>query len=149
MGRHKAIETPEKLLELFQAYKAWAKENPYLWHDFVGKDAQEVWKRRERPITWVGFESYLYQKGICGDLGAYERNDNESYTDYLPILRAIKREINQDIIEGATAGIYQQNIAARLTGLVDRKEIEHTVPAPFLNNDPLSDGADTTNDSTS
>lgn len=147
-GKPKYIESPEKLWEYFEEYKLWAEKHPYLWHDFVGKDATEVWKKRKRPITMVGFEAYLNKQGILADLKDYHSNKDERYTEYAPIIRAIKNEIHQDIIEGATAGVYQQNIAARLTGLADKKEIEHTIPTPFINVDPLSDGSDQANNGT-
>lgn len=125
MGKPKAIESPEQLQQYFEDYKKWAKENPFKWHDFVGKDADEVWKERERPLTWFGFEAHLCKQGILTQLTHYEQNTGDAYTEYLPIIRAIKAEINQDIVEGASAGVFQQNIAARLTGLVDKKELDH------------------------
>jgi hypothetical protein len=127
MSRGKAIESPEKLWELFDKYKIWAKDNPYLWHDFVGKDAEEVWKKRERPITWMGFEAWLYREGVVYHLGHYEQNNQESYGDYLPVIRAIKLECSVDVIDGALAGVYNQNIAARLEGLADKKEVDKKI----------------------
>jgi hypothetical protein len=110
----KAIETPEKLLELF---------NPYKWHDYVGKDAEEVWKKRERPITWIGFEGWLTEQGILTGLQHYEQNTNDAYTDYLPVIRVIKRQCSADVITGALAGVYNQNIAARLEGLKEQSDV--------------------------
>lgn len=127
MGRDKIIESPEELYSLFQQYKDWTKHNPYLWHDYVGKDAEEVWKRRERPITWIGFEGWLCETGVITQLTHYEQNTNESYTKFLPIIRAIKKECSRDIIEGAMAGVYNQNLAARLEGLADKKDVEKTI----------------------
>lgn len=123
MPRDKAIDTPEELAELFENYKTWAGENPYKWHDFVGKDAEEVWKERQRPITWIGFEAYLCKQKIVTHLGHYEQNTGGSYTEYLPIIRAIKKECSEDVISGALAGVYNQNIAARLEGLKDQQDI--------------------------
>jgi hypothetical protein len=127
MGKPKYIETPEKFWEYFEAYQEHIKQNPIKKQDFVGKDALEVNRKLERPLTWVGFENYLYKAGIISDLSDYEENKNNSYTDYLPIIRVIKRIIEQDQFEGATVGIYQQNIIARKLGLVDKKEVERTV----------------------
>ena len=124
MARDKAIESPEALKELFNDYKKWSAENPYKWHDFVGKDAEEVWKERQRPLTWIGFEGWLAMEEVVVHLGHYEQNTGGSYTDYLPIVRAIKRECSMDTISGALAGVYNQNIAARLEGLTDKKEVE-------------------------
>jgi hypothetical protein len=125
MPRDKAIETPNELAELFEEYRKWVDENPYRVHDFVGKDADEVERKRHRPLTWVGFEGWLYRQGILQHLGHYEQNTNGSYEAYLPIIRALKGQCSMDVIDGALAGIYNQNIAARLEGLTDKKELDH------------------------
>jgi hypothetical protein len=57
-GRKKIIQTPEMFWELFIDYKTWAKQNPIKVHDYVGKDALEVHRNRERPLTIEGFENY-------------------------------------------------------------------------------------------
>jgi|SRR6185369_9695179 len=125
MGRNKAIESPDALSELFEKYRTWVTDNPLKVHDFVGKDALEVHKNRQRPLSWIGFEAWLYRQGILSQLTHYEQNTGDAYTDYLPIIRAIKTQCSADIIDGALAGIYQQNIAARLEGLTDKKELDH------------------------
>lgn len=125
MPREKLIGSPEILAELFEKYRTWAKDTPYEFHDFVGKDAEEVWKKRQRPLTWKGFEAWLYREGVVSQLTHYEQNTDDSYTAYLPIIRALKNQCSADIIDGALAGIYQQNIAARLEGLTDKKELDH------------------------
>ena len=42
MGRHKKIESPELLWELFCRYKDWVAKNPIRVQDYVGKDGDEV-----------------------------------------------------------------------------------------------------------
>lgn len=123
LGKPKDIESPERLLEYFEQYKAWAKSNPYKVHDFVGKDAIEVHKEKERPITFIGFEGWLSMNKITSQLKHYELNTNGSYTDYLPIIAHIKAQTSADIVDGAMAGIYNANLAARLQGLVDKSDI--------------------------
>jgi hypothetical protein len=122
-GTVKNIESPQKLLQLFNEYKEWVKENPFLVHDFVGKDAVEVFKQKQRPITWQGFEGYLSERGIVSQLGQYERNKDNSYSDYLPIISHIKAQTSANIIDGAMSGVYNANLAARLQGLVDRSDV--------------------------
>ena len=90
-GAPKVFESPKHLLDLFKEYKEWTKVNPFLWHDYTGKDAEEVWKQRQRPITWVGFEGWLCERDIAYHLGNYEQNRNGAYEEFLPIIRAIKR----------------------------------------------------------
>jgi hypothetical protein len=125
MPRTKAIETPERLQELFDQYREWVKTSPYMVHDFVGKEGVEVERKRQRPLTWVGFEAWLWREGVVTHLGHYEQNTEGSYTEYLPIIRALKNQCSSDIIDGALSGVFNQNIAARLEGLTDKKELDH------------------------
>lgn len=123
MPRDKAISTPEELAELFNKYKDWAKSTPYLVHDFVGKDAIEVEKKKERPLTWVGFEAWLWREGVVQHLGHYEQNTDGAYEAYLPTIRALKMQCRADVIDGALSQVYNQNIAARLEGLKDATDV--------------------------
>jgi hypothetical protein len=132
VGRPKRFDTPEQLAELYNAYRLDAKNKPYLVHDFVGKDANEVRKEKERPLSWIGFECYLYEQGIIQDLDDYERNTNQSYTIFQPIIRAIKKHIERDQFEGATAGIYNANIIARKLGLADKQELKVSEVEVFI-----------------
>lgn len=127
MGKPKYIETPEKLWELYNQYKEWTKENPILKQDFVGKDADEVYRRLERPLSFEGFEVYLREQDVICDLGDYDRNKDGRYQDYATIIRACKKDIEVNQFNGATVGIFQQNIIARKLGLVDKKEVEQKV----------------------
>ncbi len=127
MGKNKYIESPEKLAELFNQYSEEVKAHPRLKQDFVGKDAEEVQRKLERPLSWIGFEVWLYKNGIIGDLDDYEKNTNDSYSDYQPIIRTIKKIIEDDQFEGASVGVYQQNIIARKLGLVEKREETQTV----------------------
>lgn len=122
LGRPKNIESPEDLWKLFRQYKAWAKDHPYLKHDFVGKDGDSVHRKLERPLTFVGFEVYLFERMIISNLGDYERNKDNRYDDFATIIRAIKNVIEADQFEGASVGVYQHNIIARKLGLADKQE---------------------------
>lgn len=122
VGRPRNIESPEELWRLFRLYKDHAKSNPYEKQDFVGKDADEVVRKLERPLSWVGFEVYLYERLIINDLGDYERNKENRYAEFTTIVRAIKAYIEQDQFEGASVGIYKENIIARKLGLADKQE---------------------------
>jgi hypothetical protein len=127
VGRPKNIESPEQLWKLFRSYRTWAKENPYEKQDFVGKDADEVTRKLERPLSWVGFEVYLFERMIISDLGDYERNKENRYAEFTTIIRAIKAYIEQDQFEGASVGVYKENIIARKLGLADKQEARQVV----------------------
>jgi hypothetical protein len=124
MGKHKYIETPEKLWEYFELYKTHTKSRPFLVKDWVGKDALDVFREKERPLTIEGFECWLFDQSIIGDLGDYFSNKNEKYTDYSTICRAIKKAVRQDQIEGGMAGMYNPSITQRLNGLVEKTQTE-------------------------
>lgn len=126
-GRPKNIESPEALHELFEEYKQWVKENPFMVHDYVGKDAIEVERRKQRPLSWVGFEGFLARAGIIEHLGNYEQNTGGTYTAFLPIIRVCKKQCSADIVDGALAGVYAHNLAARIEGISDKKELEAQV----------------------
>lgn len=124
MAKHKYIETPEKMWELFCQYKQWAKDNPIKVQDFVGKDGAEVHREKERPLTMEGFECFVMDNSELSypDLTEYFEAKNESYRSYFPICSRIRREIRNEQIVGGMVGIYNPSITQRLNGLVDKQE---------------------------
>lgn len=124
MGKNKYIETPDKLWEYFELYKKDTKSRPFLVKDWVGKDAVDVYREKERPLTIEGFECWLFDQKIIGDLGDYFSNKNNNYTDYSTICRAIKKAVRQDQIEGGMSGMYNPSITQRLNGLVEKTQTE-------------------------
>ena len=57
----------------------------------------------------------------------YFKNQDNAYTEYLPICSQIKREIRNDQIEGGMAGVYNPSITQRLNSLVEKSENKHEV----------------------
>jgi len=127
MAKHKYIETPERMWELFEAYRDWAKENPFKQKDWVGKYGDQVFREKERPLTMEGFERYVYGEGLNGDLSHYFANYESRYTDYLAVCSRVRKEIRGDQIEGGMAGIYNPSITQRLNNLVEKTENKHEV----------------------
>lgn len=149
MGRYKLIESPEKLWELFELYKKETKSTPILVHDFVGKDGNSVYREKEKPLTIEGFECYLFDRDIIGDLSHYFANTNNKYADFLTICSRIRKAVRQDQINGGMAGIFNPSITQRLNGLVEKTENknEHsgTINANFGN--PLQSPSQSEKDS--
>lgn len=127
----KYIESPEKLWELFLAYKKEVKNNPVIVKDWVGKDAETVYREKEKPLTMVGFECYVlnHTEITYPDLTVYFEGKVDSYKDYFPISSRIKSEIKNDQITGGMTMIYSQNLTARLNNLVEKTE-DVTPPKP-------------------
>ncbi len=130
--KKKYIESPQKMWELFEQYAIWAKKNPYKVKDWVGGMGKAVTRHKERPLSFVGFEAWLFKNGVISDLGHYERNTDGSYESYLPIITHIKKIIEADQFDGASAGIYQQNIIARKLGLTEKSTVELKSEQPLF-----------------
>ncbi len=122
MGKRKYIETPEKMWEYFETYKKWVKENPIQVQDYVGKDAEMVYRTKERPLTIDGFECWCYDNEIISDLSQYFANTEQRYTDYQTICLRIRKAVRTDQIEGGMAGIYNPSITQRLNNLTEKTE---------------------------
>lgn len=132
MGKNKYIENPEKMWEYFERYKKEVKQDVILVHDFVGKDAEEVYRRKERPLTLEGFENWCADNEIIEDLGHYFANTDNRYENYRTICSRIKKVIRQDQIEGGMAGIYNPSITQRLNNLVERTEVKEVKEQPLF-----------------
>jgi hypothetical protein len=129
-GRPRNLESPEQMLELFEAYKDHIKSNPFLIHDYVGKDGKSVYREKEKPLTLEGFENYCYKRVGCVE--QYFKNRDELYTEYVPICRAIKKEIREDQIQGGMAGLYNPSITQRLNGLVEKVDNTVNITQPLF-----------------
>lgn len=137
MGKNKYIESPEKLWELFIAYKKEVKNNPRLIQDFVGKDGDEIIRKKERPLTIEGFKVFCYEN--AGDIQNYLFNRDNSYTEYATIITRIKDEIRGDQIEGGLLGEYNPNLTARINGIREQTETTSNHNINLMNIDPLAD----------
>lgn len=142
MPKDKLIETPEELFELFTQYLDSIKANPKLVQDFVGKDASEVERKKERPLTMEGFENFV--AGIDGmprELDMYFANRDNRYSEYVSICSHIRRLIRQDQIEGGMTGIYNPSITQRLNNLVEKVDTTSEIKIDSIDYDKLSNSA--------
>jgi len=143
MGKPKYIESPQKLWELFVDYKKQVKDNPTIIKDWVGKDADQVHREKERPLTMVGFECYVCENTNVSypDLTVYFEGKEESYKDYFPISSRIKAEILNDQLTGGMVMIYSQSLTARINNISDKQEIKHDLPErpPIFGDNPLDE----------
>jgi len=126
MRSKKYIETPEQMEAHFEAYKIATKSRPILVHDFVGKDGNEVYRKRERPLTMLGFYTYLAKNKIISDASDYFENDGDRYDEFKIVCQCIKNEITSDQIEGGMANIYNHTITARLNNLTEKIQDDGT-----------------------
>jgi hypothetical protein len=115
--KKKYIETPEKLYELFQAYKDSRK--PREIQKATAAGVKSEW--HTPPLTMEGFENYCEE--VIGCVHQYFVNQDNAYTAYLNICSRIKRLIRQDQIEGGMVGQYNPSITQRLNGLTEKQDV--------------------------
>lgn len=118
------------MLALFDEYKQHVKANPIKFQDWVGGAGKPVTRKKERPLTFDGFQVYVWRKGIANGIDQYFSNYEGRYSEYVDICQSIKREIREDQISGGMAGIYNPSITQRLNNLKEQTEsttIVHTM----------------------
>ena len=117
MAKKKYIETPEKLYELFEAYKA--NRKPREIQKATATGVKSEW--HTPPLTMEGFEIYCFNE--VGSIDHYFRNTDNSYSEYFFICSNIKKEIRNDQIEGGMVGQYNPSITQRLNGLTEKTDV--------------------------
>lgn len=121
MGKHKYIETPEKMWELFEAYRKKVEDNPRVQYSLSNKTGKAEPVYLKVPLTLEGF--YNYCANSIGCVKQYFFNQDELYNDYITICSRIKDEVRQDQIEGGMVGQYNASITQRLNNLTERTDI--------------------------
>lgn len=123
--KEKYIETPEKLLSFWEEYKQWTNSNPIRVQDFVGKDGDEVYRLRQRPLTLERFQTRI--RSLHGfTIMHYFENTLGAYNAYSAVCSHIKEERRADHIEGGMAGIYNPSITQRLNNITETIKNENT-----------------------
>lgn len=123
MGRFKLIETPERLLEMFNEYKEFTKANPRYRHQLCQRTAEMIKEPLEVPLTLEGFEIYCFEKqGVT--ISNYFDNKHNAYEDFYSVCTYIKKMIRNDQIQGGLVGQYNPSITQRLNGLVEKSQVE-------------------------
>jgi hypothetical protein len=127
MGRPKNIKTPEILWKLFEDYVKHEADNPMYKVEYVGKEGRVEKTPLETPITFMGFECWLWDNQYINDLGDYQKNTDGRYTEYAPIITRITQNCYVHNFKGASVGIFNANIIARKLGLTEKQEVAQTV----------------------
>lgn len=129
----KNIETPERLWELFEDYVEKERNNPMYKVEYVGKDGNMVNTPLQVPITFEGFECYLWDEGIVADLGKYSANTDGAYSNYVTIITRIRANCFTQNFKGASVGLFNANIISKKLGLVEKLQQDHNISGKIFN----------------
>ena len=129
MAKHKYIETPEKLYELFEKYKTKVHENPRYKYE-LDRKGEIVPVPLRVPLTMEGFNVFCFNE--VGFVEQYFENRDGRYQEYVGICSHIKKEIRNDQIEGGMVGQYNASITQRLNGLTEKQETTIVLEQPLF-----------------
>lgn len=121
-GRPKNIETPEMMLSVWEEFKEDLKEQAKEWLkvSYVGKDGNREAEPQKVPYTFEGFKRFCRTK--YGEVEQYFKNQDNLYTEFIPICSHIKEEIRENQIIGGLLGFHNPSITQRLNGLTEKTE---------------------------
>jgi hypothetical protein len=121
MPRVKLIETPEKLMQIFEEYKAYTLANPRTKYVLSQKTAEMVAEPLRVPLTNEGFEIFCYKN--YSDVHHYMDNTEGRYSEYRTVCSHIKKEIRNDQITGGMVGQFNPSITQRLNALKEQTDV--------------------------
>jgi len=120
MAKHKYIETPEELLELWEEYKQQVGSDEIEQvHPKLGVVTISI----KKPLLRSGFEAFVYKKRGFG-ISQYLDNNDKAYNEYLGVITCIRKEWETDQVSGTMTGKYKApNLTARLNGLTEKTDV--------------------------
>lgn len=121
MAKHKYIDSPARMYELFQQYKASRQPREIQKATAAGVKSEF----HTPPLTMEGFDVFVmnYEGIESKGVEQYFSNREGRYSEYVDICNRIKREIRNDQIEGGMVGQYNPSITQRLNGLTEKTDV--------------------------
>lgn len=104
-GKPRIFETPEKMLEVAADYFEWAINNDF--HE------------KPRPMTVQGF-------CIHAGINMSTWSDYKKREEYSDVMETIYQFMYDQKFNGATVGIFKEQIISRDLGLVDKQQLDHS-----------------------
>ncbi len=120
------FKTTEELASAWKGYKENLSEQNKEWLQiqYVGRNGERKADPLKVPMTLEGFKRYCRENH--GEVEQYFTNQDEYYSDFIGICRAIKEEIRENQIIGGMLGVYNPSITQRLNGLTEKNETKIT-----------------------
>ncbi len=112
-GRQKSL-TPQQLAQKFEQYKADVANNPFFKEVPTRGGVERI--AVMRPMTIVGYCNFA---GIA-QTSFYEYAKREPYAD---IIARVREEIEENLVSGAVANIFNANLVARILHISDHQDV--------------------------
>ena len=140
MGRPFKFKEPKEVWTLYQNYLEHLKQNPLYRNELIksGDRAGEVISV-EVPVPpniygfclFAGIERKTYYNYINGQVNGKEGDNFDP--NLIHIFTCVDDDIKQKQLTGATVNLYNGNIVARITGLSDQVNVNHTGERQAIN----------------
>jgi hypothetical protein len=129
LAKHKYIQNPEQLLQLWDEYKSQVGFDEI---EQATPKGEIVTLQIKRPYLKSGFIAFVYRK-LGFHISQYLDNQDKAYQEYLGVITCIKNEWETDQISGTLTGRYKApNLTARLNNLTDKQEVNVTNTPPIF-----------------
>jgi hypothetical protein len=122
MAKKKYIETPERLLKMWDEYKLSVDESKDEIQKATNLGVQS--EKVDKPYLRQGFEAFVYRKyGFL--VKQYLDNQDGLYDEYMGVITCIRTEWEENQVSGTLTGKFKApNLTARMNGYTDKKEME-------------------------
>lgn len=136
-GRDKIFSSGEMILAAADEYMEVLQDNPLMEHDFVGKDAVEVDKRKKNVPTWEGFANFcdVYSGHFHQLKQDYKKSEDPVEKDIYQALKRVDDMFFNDKFTAAAAGLANANLIGKALGIVER--VDHTTNGDSIKSVPV------------
>jgi len=132
-GRDKMFDTPELLMESAECYFNWCDQNPYVTTETTTTEKGFIVKEKEILRAYSRKEMFLYLKVSESWLREFKKTASK---DFLLVIADIEDFIDSQQLGGATVGLFNANLVARMQGIKDRTDV--TTNDKDINEIPLT-----------
>lgn len=133
-GRNKIFKTPEILWDACQEYFEETDKRKWNKVEFKGSQIKKVLVPTETPYTIAGLCLFLgVNSKYFNDFKYALRNKTDKKSlDYSEVIERVEQIIYIQKFEGATVGVFKENIIARDLGLSDKTQLQGDEDKPLV-----------------
>jgi hypothetical protein len=121
------LKTSEELLDLWNEYKEWRKNQGRSVPTLNQRTGEVIYMLHFPPLTLESFMAWTVNEkawGI-GSIDNYIDNQDGLYEDFRGVVTHMKREAKSDRFDGAAVGQFKEGLINRFDGYSERQHIEN------------------------
>lgn len=121
------LKTPEELLDLWNEYKEWRKNQARSVPTLNQRTGEVIYMLHFPPLTLDSFLVWTVnvKKWGIGSMDNYIDNQDGLYDAFRGVVTHIKKEAKSDRFDGAAVGQFKEGLINRFDGYSERQHIEN------------------------